>query len=77
MTEHMFGVERRKLPQREVKRRDRICMELGGYGYTQYDESHGTAHGGRWVGWFSGPNRGEPFDSRLSREVLEAVGGES
>lgn len=77
MTEHMFGVSRRKLSQRAVKRRDRICKDLGGYGYTQYDESHGTACGGRWVGWFSGPNLGEPFDGRLAREVMDAVGGDS
>lgn len=73
MSEHMFGVTRGKLSRDEVKRRDRICRELGGYGFTQIDESHGTAHGGRWIGWFSGPNRGDPFDRVFAREVLEAT----
>lgn len=70
MSAHMFGVERAKLPKREVQRRDRICRQLGGYGYEQIDESHG---GGRWLGWFSGPNRGEPLDCELARRVMDAV----
>lgn len=73
MSEHMFGVTRRRLPAAEVKRRDRICRKHGGYGYTQYDESHGTAHGGRWIGWFSGPNRGDPFDRQLAHAVMAEV----
>ena len=73
MSEYMFGTTRRKLTSAQVKRRDRICTDEGGYGYQQIDESHGTAEGGRWLGWFSAPNRGEPFDRLLSRRVLEAV----
>lgn len=63
MSEYMFGVIREKLSARECQRRDRICREEGGYGYSQIDDSHGTAVDGRWLGWFSGPNQGEPFDS--------------
>ena len=74
MSAFHFGVTRRKLSAREVKRRDRICKRHGGYGYEQYDESHGTAHGGRWIGWFSGPNQGAPWDQRLSMAVLSEVG---
>lgn len=73
MNEHTFGVTRRKVTPAEAKRRDRICRRMGGHGYQQVDQSHGTAHGGNWVGWFTGPNRGEPFDSALAREVLAAV----
>jgi hypothetical protein len=73
MSEHMFGVEHRKLSAREVARRDRICRADGGYGYTQIDDSHGTAAGGRWIGWYSGPNRGEPFDRDLAARVLAHV----
>jgi hypothetical protein len=73
MSEHMFGLTRQKLPVEEIKRRDRICREEGGYGFTQIDESYGTAIGGRWLGWFSGPNHGEPFDGDLARRVLARV----
>lgn len=73
MSEYMFGVTHRKLSARECKRRDRICQDEGGYGYSQIDDSHGTADGGRWIGWFSGPNRGEPFDGQLAARVLARV----
>lgn len=74
MAEYMFGVTRRKLSAPVVKRRDRICTEEGGWGYTQINESHGTDHRGRWVGWFTGPNRGEPFDGDLAARVYARVG---
>jgi hypothetical protein len=73
MSEYHFGVNREKLSGRECTRRDRICRQEGGHGYTQMDESRGTAHGGRWIGWFSGPNRGEPCDSQLASRVLARV----
>lgn len=73
MSEHMFAVERTRLSRREVARRDRICRAEGGYGYTQIDDSHGTAEGGRWIGWYSGPNLGEPHDSAFARRVLARV----
>lgn len=73
MGEYMFGVTPRKLSARAVARRDRLCRQHGGYGYQQVDESHGTAEGGRWVGWYSGPNRGAPFDGMLATKVLAAV----
>jgi len=73
MSEYLFGVNHHQQSERECRRRSRICQEEGGYGYTQIDDSHGTAEGGRWIGWFSGPNRGEPFDSALSTRVLARV----
>jgi hypothetical protein len=74
MSEFLFGQCRGKVSAREAKRRTRICREEGGYGYSQYDESHGTAQpGGRWIGWFSGPNYGAPFDRDLERRVLARV----
>ncbi len=69
MSEYMWGCCRERLSQQEVRRRDRACRAEGGYGYTQIDESHGTAAGGRWIGWYSGPNRGEPFDRQLAAAV--------
>ncbi len=73
MSEYMFGVRRGKTPAREAQRLDRICVDEGGYGFTQIDQSHGTAHGGRWLGWFAGPNRGEPFDRNLAARVLARI----
>lgn len=74
MSDFIFGVERRRVSAREVARRNRVCRAEGGYGYCQVDESHGTASGGRWRGWFRGPNRGEPFDRDLARRVLGRLG---
>jgi hypothetical protein len=79
MSEYCFGGFNRRLPQREVDRLDRICREEGGYGYQQIDDSHGTAIGGRWIGWFTGPNLGHPFDQDLANRVyarLAAEGGD-
>jgi len=73
MSEYMFGVTHEKLSARECQRRSRICKAEGGYGYTQIDDSHGTAVGGRWIGWFSAPNLGAPFDKALARRVLERI----
>lgn len=75
MAEYTFGVSRRydrPTPAREAQRRDRICRREGGYGWTEIDSGHrGT---GPWLGWYSGPNRGEPFDRQLAARVLTAVG---
>lgn len=73
MSEYLFGVTRGKVSQREAARRDRICRRHGGYGYTQIDDSHGTQEGGRWIGWYSAPNHGDPFDAKLARAVLSEV----
>ena len=54
--------------QREVQRRHKICREEGGYGYTQYHDPNGD-----WLGWFSGPNHGEPFNGELRARVTERV----
>jgi len=77
MSEYMFGAQRTKVTAREATRRDRICRDEGGYGYSQIDESHGTSAGGRWLGWFSGPNRGEPFDRALAARVLARIGDDT
>jgi hypothetical protein len=72
--EYLFGTHKGKLSTRETARRHRICREEGGYGYTQIDNSHGTAlPNGDWIGWFSGPNRGEPFNSDLAQRVMDRV----
>lgn len=71
MTEHMFGITKRRLSARDAKRRDTICKREGGYGYTQYDQS--MRGQGDWLGWFSGPDNGRPFTDALARRVLAAV----
>ncbi len=68
MSEHMFGVTHAKVSARECNRRDRICREEGGHGYTQIKEA-----GGGWLGWFSGPNLGDPFDRDLAKRVTARV----
>ena len=63
-SEYMFGVTHARVSAREAKRRDRICREEGGYGYTWLTEA------GRYTAWYSGPNLGHPFDGDLERRVL-------
>lgn len=70
MSEYMFGVIKKKIGIRDSKKLDKICREEGGYGFSQIDDSHGTARGGRWIGWFSGPNLGSPFDGDMGRAVV-------
>jgi hypothetical protein len=75
MSEFMFGATRRKLTKKEENLRDRICCEEGGYGYTQIKKPTGE-----WIGWFSAPNRGNPFDQRLANRIfarLEKAEGQS
>lgn len=67
--EHFFGVSRERLSPREARRQDKIARQFGahlvevmylpGVGYQR---------------WFAGPNRGEPFNSRLARRVADAIG---
>lgn len=72
MSEFMFGVYRGKLSARECARRDRICRDEGGYGYTQINDP-----GQGWIGWYTGPNLGAPFDGDLAARVTARVGGAS
>lgn len=76
MSEHMFGITYNKPSQRTAKQWDRICREAGGYGYTECNRKEGASPGinnGRYQGWFVGPNRGEPFDSRLANDVKNKI----
>jgi hypothetical protein len=68
MSEYMFGVTRKRLSARDVKRRDRICVEEGGTGYQQICDP-----GSGWKGWFTGLNLGSPFDDDLRRRVMSRV----
>lgn len=69
MSEYMFGVSRgQKLTPAQVRRRDRIAREQGAHGYI-----YTTIPGSGRMGWYTGPNLGEPFDRRLAARVLDAV----
>jgi hypothetical protein len=46
-------------------RRDAICVEEGGTGFT-----YARIPGEGWRGWFTGPNLGDPFDGNLAKRVL-------
>ena len=75
MSEHMWGIVRSKPSRSQAERFDRICRECGGYGFT---EIHLTGKSGNYQGWFSGPNRGYPFDlwleNRVESEILKSNG---
>lgn len=68
MAQHHFAVSRTLLPARTVQRRDSIAREIAGRtaAFVQICE------GGRWLSWASIPNRGEPFDRALAREIEAA-----
>ena len=71
MAEYMWDVRRddtRALTDREVRQRDHACKAAGGYGYTYVRMPEGV-----WLGWYSGPNRGYPFDRRLEDRVAAAI----
>ena len=68
MSEHMFGYAMGHVTRKEEDRRDAICIEEGGYGFTQIND---PGHG--WKGWFTGPNLGAPFDGALASRVLARI----
>jgi hypothetical protein len=62
MSEHHFGLYRGHLTQRLVAA---VEKKFPGVSVTNYTEPRGEKRG-----WFSGPNRGSPFDDRMAAEVL-------
>jgi hypothetical protein len=70
MQEYMFGVTKTEPTKKVSKRLGAICREEGGYGF-QWLDIPGTRQG-----WFSGPNRGHPFDVNLMNRVLDRCGKE-
>lgn len=67
MAEYMFGVSVRdgRTSGRERDRNAEIAQRHGCTWTEIYDQ--GT---GRWKSWFSGPNRGRPFDQQMENRVL-------
>jgi len=62
MSEHMFGLYRGHLTARLVKR---VETKFPMVSVTNYTEPRGEKRG-----WFSGPNRGNPFDRAMAAEVM-------
>ena len=77
MSEFMWGVLTKPMPTAaEAARWDRICREEGGYGYTEVNRVRGSTPGinsGYYQGWFSGPNRGNPFDQAMAERVAARI----
>lgn len=75
-SEYVFGVRCEKPARAQARQFDEICVEEGGWGYTETNVKSGSApnvNNGRYQGWFVGPNRGEPFNSDLRRRVLARI----
>lgn len=71
MSEYLFGrtTETGKLSRKEGVRRDKIAQRFGGNFVGPLN-----IPGNVGKGWFAIPNRGEPFNSRTAKEILEACG---
>ena len=63
MSEYFFGLHNGHLKAIA----DKIAKKHGA------DHINFTEPNGRERGWFAGPNRGEPFDSRLAHAVLADI----
>ncbi len=63
MSQHMFGLYSGYLSAKLIKRVETKFPEVSVNNYT---EPYGKKRG-----WFSGPNRGSPFDGAMAREVME------
>jgi hypothetical protein len=70
MSEHMWGVTQLKPSRSQAERFDRICRECGGYGFSEINLNDKL---GAYKGWFSGPNRGHPFDRLMENNVEAAI----
>lgn len=67
MSEYMFGITRIRPTAQVAEQLDRICREEGGTGFQWCGQA------GVKMGWFTGPNRGAPFDRNLRDRVLRRV----
>ena len=79
MSEYMFGITYTRPSPRTAKKWDRICKQLGGYGYNEVNRIKGAAPGinnGRYQGWFVAPNHGWGIDDELAKKVLLKINEE-
>lgn len=68
-SEYLFGPTTEKMTKKEGIRRDKIAKQFGGSFVGPV-----SLPGNQVKGWFSIDNKGEPFNSRLASEILEACG---
>lgn len=75
MSDYQFGETYRMPTEAARDKWDAACRALGGSGYTEVNRIEGASpvNNGQYQGWFSAPNRGEPFDSNLRGAVIRAV----
>jgi len=76
MSYYMWGLIFGKPTRAKARMMNRICREEGGYGLNEVNLREGASPGinnGRYQGWFSGPNRGNPYDEQLATRVAERI----
>ena len=69
---YLFGITYRK-PSIEERTTRQTVAKAWGCTYHEANRRRGSApgiNGGNYQGWFSGPNRGEPFDTQLCLDVM-------
>jgi hypothetical protein len=67
-SEYMFAVSLAKISRREAARRDAIARKHGGNFVGPL-----TTAGNEGKSWYAIPNKGEPFNGRISAEILAEV----
>lgn len=67
MSEYIFGVTNSKLTKTEGCRRDKIARQHGGNFVGPVNIPGNSAKG-----WFAIPNKGEPFNGRTAKAILDA-----
>lgn len=65
---YLFGMGTGKLTKGEIAARKRAAKSEG------CTFIHADLPGEGWRHWFSGPNRGEPFDRSMAVRVMRAIG---
>lgn len=70
MSEHMFGVGKGEVSNAEYRSVEKAARAV------RSDVAFACVFlpGTGWRHWFAGPNRGDPHDAAMARDVLAAVG---
>lgn len=69
---YLFGITYRK-PTLDERTTRQTVAKRHGCTYVEVNRRKGSSpgiNGGDYQGWFSGPNRGEPFDTQLRLDVM-------
>ena len=79
MSEYMFGLLRSKPTRARARQMNRICRQEGGIAFVEVNRKEGTrpeVNHGHYQGWFTAPNRGNPFDVQLAARVRARLASE-